>query len=115
MASLTSKTAQLTLLGIFLAILTATWVIAGDHTDLVSKTKEGYYEVKGATTLDVATAKALFDRGVQFVDVRFEEDWKMGHIPSAVNLFANTVFKEAELSKIVSKDQDVVIYCFDSG
>jgi 3-mercaptopyruvate sulfurtransferase SseA len=114
MVRFTSKTAKLTLLGIFLAILPATWVLADGYWDLVSKT-EGKYEVKGATTLDVATAKALFDRGVQFVDVRFEEDWKMGHIPSAVNLFANTVFKEAELSKIVSKDQDVVIYCFDSG
>ena len=114
MARFTSKTAKLTLLGIFLAILPVRWVLADGYWDLVSKT-EGKYEVKGATTLDVATAKALFDRGVQFVDVRFEENWKMGHIPSAVNLFADTDFKEAELSKIVSKDQDVVIYCFDSG
>lgn len=113
MARFTSKTAKLTLLGIFLAILPATWVLAGGHWDLVTQTM-GYYEVKGAKTLDVATAKALFDRGVPFVDVRFERDWKMGHIPGAICLYFNTVFSEAELSKIVSKDQDVVIYCSDS-
>jgi hypothetical protein len=79
--------------------------------DLIFRTDEGYYEVEGATTLDVATAKALFDRGVPFVDVRGEWSWKMGHIPGAVNLYFETVFSEAELSKIVSKDQDVVIYC----
>jgi 3-mercaptopyruvate sulfurtransferase SseA len=114
MARFTSKPATLTLLGIFLAILPATWVVAGGHWDLVSKT-EGNYEVKGATTLDVATAKALFDRGVPFIDVRFEGDWKRAHIPGAVNLPTNTVFSKTELSKIVSKDQDVVIYCSHSG
>jgi tetratricopeptide (TPR) repeat protein len=82
--------------------------------DLISRTDEGYYEVEGATTLDVATAKALFDRGVPFVDVRGEWSWKMGHIPGAVNLDYQNVFSEVELSKIVSKDQDVVIYCSGS-
>ncbi len=110
MARFTSKTTQLTLLGIFLAILPATLVLAGDHYDLVSGT-EGSYEVKGAATLDVATAKALFDRGVPFVDVRGKWSWNEGHIPGAVNL---KYISEAELSKIVSKDQDVVIYCDDS-
>jgi tetratricopeptide (TPR) repeat protein len=61
--------------------------------DLISRTEEGLYEVEGATTVDVTTAKALFDRGVPF--------------------FRN-VFSEVELSKILSKDQDVVIYCSGS-
>jgi tetratricopeptide (TPR) repeat protein len=34
--------------------------------DLISRTEEGLYEVEGATTVDVTTAKALFDRGVPF-------------------------------------------------
>lgn len=106
MAKFTSKTAKLTLLGIFLAILPATWVLAGDYHDLISGT-EGSFEVKGATTLDVATAKALFDQGVPFVDVRGPNRWAEGHIPGAVGL---PFISEAELSKIASKDQAVVIY-----
>jgi tetratricopeptide (TPR) repeat protein len=79
--------------------------------DLISRTKEGLWEVEGATTADVATAKALFDRGVPFVDVRTEPNWKAAHIPDAVNLDLYEVFTEVELSKIVRKDQDVVMYC----
>jgi hypothetical protein len=106
MARFTSKTAKLTLLGIFLAILPATWVLAGDYHDLISGT-EGSFEVKGATTIDVATAKSLFDQGVPFVDVRGPNRWAESHIPGAVSYPFSS---EAELSKIVSKDQDVVIY-----
>ena len=110
MARFTSKIAMLTLLGIFLAILPATWVLAGGHHDLISGTEDSW-EVKGATILDVATAKALFDQGVPFVDVRGPNRWAESHIPNAVSL---PFFREAGLSKIVSKDQDVVIYGLDS-
>ncbi|MHC4791720.1 MAG: tetratricopeptide repeat protein [Planctomycetota bacterium] len=78
--------------------------------DLISHTEEGP-KVKGATTVDVATAKALFDRGVPFVDVRAEYRWAKGHIPGAVNLESYSVFSKIELSKIVRKDQEVIIYC----
>jgi TolB-like protein/class 3 adenylate cyclase len=79
--------------------------------DLVSQTNEGP-EVKGATAIDVTIAKALFDRGVPFVDVRDVRHWSKGHIPGAVYLGGYyRVFSEIELSKIVSKDQEVVIYC----
>jgi TolB-like protein len=81
--------------------------------DLISRTKEGLWEVEGATTADLATAKALFDRGVPFVDVRSEPNWKVGHIPGAVNLDRYDVFTEVALSKIVRKEHDVVIYCED--
>ena len=111
MARFTLKTAKLTFLGIFLAILPTTWVLASDYHDLISGTP-GSFEIKGATTLDVATAKAMFDRGVLFVDVRGPARWAESHIPGAVNLPA---ISEAELSKIVSKDQDVVIYGYDPG
>ena len=78
--------------------------------ELVSQTNEGP-EVKGATAIDVTTAKALFDRGVPFVDVRSLRHWSKGYIPGAVHLGGNPVFSEFRLSKIVSKDQEVVIYC----
>jgi TolB-like protein/Flp pilus assembly protein TadD len=82
---------------------------SGIGKDLISQTNEGP-EVKGATTIDVATAKAFFNRGVPFVDVRSERSWSKGHIPGAVHLSLYT-FSEFDLSKIVSKDQEVVIHC----
>jgi tetratricopeptide (TPR) repeat protein len=82
--------------------------------DLISRTEEGHYEVEGATTVDVTTAKALFDRGVPFVDVREEQYWKLARIRGAVNLDFQKVFSEVELSKIVSKNQDVLFYCSGS-
>jgi len=53
----------------------------------------------------------LFDRGIPFVDVRNIRHWSKGHIPGAVRLGGYRYFSEFELSKIVSKDQEVVIYC----
>jgi predicted sulfurtransferase len=78
--------------------------------NLISQTNEGP-EVKGATTIDATKAKALFDRRVPFVDVRNERHWSAGHIPGAVHLAFHTVFSEFQLSKTVSKDQEVVIHC----
>ena len=78
--------------------------------NLISQTNEGP-EVKGATTIDATTAKALFDRRVTFVDVRNMRHWSAGHIPGAVHLPLYTVFSESELSKTVSKDQEMVIHC----
>jgi tetratricopeptide (TPR) repeat protein len=81
--------------------------------DLIYQTEKGP-EVKGATTVDVTTAKALFDRGVPFVDVRGNSPWAKGHIPGAVHLEPYSVFSKIELSKIVKKDDEVVIHCSDN-
>jgi hypothetical protein len=81
--------------------------------DLIYHTEKGP-EVKGATTVDVATAKALFDRGVPFVDVRGNSPWAKGYIPGAVHLEPYSVFSKIELSKIVKKDDEVVIHCSDN-
>ncbi len=69
------------------------------------------FEVAGATTIDAATAKALRDRGVPFVDVRGDAYWGLGHIPGAVHLELKTAFSKARLSAIVAKDQEVVFLC----
>jgi TolB-like protein/class 3 adenylate cyclase/rhodanese-related sulfurtransferase len=69
-------------------------------------------EVPGTTTVDPAAAKALFDRGVAFVDVRPGGRWRDGHIPGAINIsIKDDEFTEAALSQVVAKDQEVVIYC----
>jgi rhodanese-related sulfurtransferase len=68
-------------------------------------------EIVGATTIDAAAAKMLFDRGVPFVDVRGDSDWSIGHIPGAVHLDLDDEFSEPNLVVVVGKDQEVVIYC----
>jgi rhodanese-related sulfurtransferase len=68
-------------------------------------------EIVGATTVDAAGAKTLFDRGVPFVDVRGDSDWSIGHIPGAVHLDLDEAFGEASLSAVADRDQQVVIYC----
>ena len=68
-------------------------------------------EVEGATTVDVTAAKALFDRGVPFVDVRNDRYYGAGHISGAAHLRVSTAFSESALADVASKNQEVVIYC----
>ena len=67
--------------------------------------------VEGATTVDAAKAKALWDEGVLFVDVRPDKDWELGRIPGAVHLELNTVLSEESLSEEVKKHEALVMYC----
>ena len=77
--------------------------------------QESPLRVEGATTVQAATAKALFDRGVPFVDVRTKDLWEAGHIPGAAYLNLFGAFNEDNLLKIAAKDQEVVIYCDGPG
>ena len=72
---------------------------------------ESPLEVAGATTVDVAEAKALFDRGVTIVDVRAIADWGIGHIPGAAFLELKEVFSEAALLEVVDRNQEFVVHC----
>jgi TolB-like protein/class 3 adenylate cyclase/cytochrome c-type biogenesis protein CcmH/NrfG len=83
--------------------------------NLVSRKEDGYFEIEGATRVDLATAKALLDQGLIFVDAREERAWNAEHIPGAVNLHATNALSEARLSKIAKKDQGVVFYCDGKG
>ena len=67
--------------------------------------------IDGATTVDTAKAKELFDSGVLFVDVRKDKDWAAGRIPDAVHIELKKAFNEDALSAEVEKDEPVVIYC----
>jgi len=80
------------------------------YVKLVTGNSFSGYTVEGATKIDVSTAKSLHDRGVRFIDARFEGDWEKSHIPGASNLIAAWVTEEA-LMKIVGKDEEVVFYC----
>ena len=68
--------------------------------------------VEGATEVDLSTAKTLYERDVQFIDVRGSFYWKMGHIPDAPSLRYIT---EASLMEIVDKNEEVVFYCDCAG
>lgn len=68
-------------------------------------------QVDGATTVTAAEAKALFDDGVIFVDVRSDKDFDAGRIPDALHLNSKTNFTEASLSEETGKGDSVVIYC----
>ncbi|HED12318.1 MAG TPA: rhodanese-like domain-containing protein [Gammaproteobacteria bacterium] len=94
---------QLTLSFIILLFSVASPVTAGDKLSPTS--------INGATTVDAVKAKALFDKGVIFVDVRKDKDWNAGRIPDAVHIELKKVLSEKTLSKEVKKDQEVVIYC----
>ena len=67
--------------------------------------------VPGATTVDAAAAKALFDQSVVFVDTRTDADWEAGRIPAAVHLELKKVLSEVRLRAVVQKDQPLVFYC----
>jgi len=67
--------------------------------------------VPGATTIDTATAKALLDTGVVFIDVRTDTDWEAGRIPGALHLELKHVYSVESLGTAVAKDQAVVVYC----
>ena len=66
-------------------------------------------DIKGAISIDSDTAKNLHERGVPFIDVYFE--WGTKRIPGAHYLqMWSYEFNEVLLSKIVQKNQEVVLY-----
>lgn len=67
--------------------------------------------VAGAKTINATQAKALFDKGALFVDVRSNKDWAAGRIPDAVHIELKKVFSEATLGKEAKKSDPIVIYC----
>ena len=67
--------------------------------------------VAGAKTVNAAEAKALFDKGVIFLDVRKDKDWAAGRVPDAIHIELKKKLNEASMSGAIKKDQEVVIYC----
>jgi rhodanese-related sulfurtransferase len=67
--------------------------------------------IPGAKTVSVDEAKALFEKGVPFVDSRSDADWNAGRIPGAVHLNLKKTFNKDSLMKVAAQDKEVVIYC----
>jgi len=72
------------------------------------------YSVKGATTVDTAEAKKLWDEGAIFIDSRKEDDWKDGHIPKSVHLDRGnpTTYTKKAIETRFKKDKAIVTYCY---
>jgi len=67
--------------------------------------------IDGATTVDAARAKALFDKGAIFVDVRKDSDWDAGRIPGSHHIELKSTYSEAALGEAADKNAEVVLYC----
>ena len=67
--------------------------------------------VAGATTITGTQAKQLHDKGIIFIDVRKDSDWKAGRIPGAKHIELKMKFSQVTLSSVAKPDQEVVIYC----
>ena len=90
---------KLSLLIITLLINTSVWAVSPMTVD-------------GAVTVSAADAKALFDNGALFVDVRKSSDWDAGRIPGAVHLDNKKgKFTADALAEEIGKGDAVVIYC----
>lgn len=86
-------------------------MLAGVSVASAAEKKESPMSVTGATTVDAAKAKALFDKGVPFVDVRNDKDWNAGRIPGAVHLDLHGAFNDGSFGKVAKKEQEVALYC----
>ncbi len=71
--------------------------------------------VEGVTLIDPAAAKALWDQGVRFVDVRTPNLWEAGRIPGATFLEFFTDYTEENLLKVAAKTDEIVVYCMGPG
>lgn len=67
--------------------------------------------VEGAKTVNASEAKALFDEGALFVDVRSDKDWAAGRISDAAHIELKKVFSEETLAPEAKKTDPIVIYC----
>ncbi len=74
------------------------------------------YEVEGATSVDLKTAKSLYDEGAVFVETGSVEYWKEQHIPGSVHLpvyrteaSPKTHFTKEKLMAVASPDTKIVI------
>ena len=68
-------------------------------------------QVEGTITTSLQEAKALFDKGHVFIDVRNPRLYAKNHIPGAFHLDLKNAFNEPAVTAIAKKNQAIVIYC----
>ena len=77
--------------------------------DLVNEAKQNICEIT------VAEAKDILDNGgFVFIDCREPKEYKMGHVPGAINVPRGLM--EFQIEKTVpDKNQNIVVYCKSGG
>jgi rhodanese-related sulfurtransferase len=83
---------------------------------------ETWYEVEGATQIDIRKAESLHEEGAVFIDTSHPDVWRKQHIPGAVHLYYGRIddptvprLTEESLSAVASKSTPIVVYCKDTG
>jgi rhodanese-related sulfurtransferase len=82
-----------------------------DYRLLMSRDAE-ILSVKGVATIDIDTAKELWEGGAIFVDVRDKLAFDAGRVPGAIHLDLHVDFNEDRLSEIVDRNDKVVLSCW---
>lgn len=67
--------------------------------------------VEGATTISAEQAKALYDQGLVFIDVRNPRLYARRHIPGGHHLDLMNSFTKESLEAVVGYEEPLVIYC----
>jgi len=62
-------------------------------------------------TISTEQAKKLYDLGATFIDVRDEEEWRLGHIENAHHVEFDHNFSRLRELESVDEDTPLVIYC----
>ena len=76
-----------------------------------------WFEVDGATLIDLPTAKSMYDRGALFLDSSGKSAWETSHVPGAVHLSwernADPRYSRAALREVAGYDDEIVFYGSD--
>ncbi|MEM6711957.1 MAG: rhodanese-like domain-containing protein [Pseudomonadota bacterium] len=72
-------------------------------------------KISGAVSVSTDEAKALFEDGAIFVDVRKDSDWDAGRIPGAYHIELNSEYNADALAEVAGKAETLVIYCNGSS
>jgi rhodanese-related sulfurtransferase len=67
--------------------------------------------VPGTTAINSAQAKALFDKGAIFIDVRTKRAFDASRIPDAILLDLEAGFSREALAKVAKPNDEVIFYC----
>lgn len=111
MKQLTRLTLSLTLAFGLIAGGCATTAPQTDMTadDMVKEAKENVCEIT------VAEAKEILDSGgYLFIDCREPKEYKMGHVPGAINIPRGLLEFKID-KKVPDKNQNIVMYCKTGG
>ena len=82
-----------------------------DYRLLMSRNDE-ILSVRGAPTIELETAKEMWEQGAIFIDVRDRIAFNAGHLPGAIHLDLHVDFTDERLSEVVGRNEEVVISCW---